>query len=582
MTAATARVHHRVAPVDVFAAASVVASLLVLAIYVGYFVIYLAYARSLLAFPFDYDQGEGFELYDAIRLASGQNIYLDNAAFPFYSSNYPPVYRLMLVPLIWLFGPHIWVGRAVTFACSLVIGLFIFLAARRVLRRETLPRRSGAAQGRRGWETAAMILAPLLAASAFFAANYVYYIGPLARAHIPMVMFAFAGIYFLERGLDDRRQTTDDRQRTTVVRRPWSVVLGVALLVVAGFTKLQAVDALAAGFAYLLIRNPKLCLKALLASALFTAAAVLVLNALSQGQFWLNVVLANVNEYSLDVTWRYYRQWFQLEGALIVCSVLYVAWDGAAAVRARSFQPLTIWSLYFVAGSAMGMLTGKWGAGPTYLVAAVAVSCVCTVGLLWRVAQRMAPFVWRRADHEGGGARHAAQYGLLCLLCAGVFLWQATLNVHLPTSGRLFGTVARLLGIPPEQSVYPPYPYYDVIGPFLLGHLLDPADTRNGWELARIARQAPGPVWSEEAMITLNAGKEVVTNPTQLLNLAKSNMLDTAEMRRMIRNKEFGAVILRAQFYPLDVLEEIGRNYRWATTLQMNGFDYQVLYPKDE
>jgi hypothetical protein len=67
-----------------------------------------------------------------------------------------------------------------------------------------------------------------------------------------------------------------------------------------------------------------------------------------------------------------------------------------------------------------------------------------------------------------------------------------------------------------------------------------------------------------------------------LLNLAKSNLLDTAEMRRMIRDKAFGAVILRAQFYPLDVLEEIGRNYRWATTLQMNGFDYQVLYPKDE
>ncbi|MFN4294530.1 MAG: hypothetical protein ACK4JD_10395, partial [Thermoflexales bacterium] len=66
---------------------SVVALGLTIAIFAGYFVIYLIYARALFAFPFDYDQGEGFELYDAIRLARGEGIYLDNAEFPFYASN---------------------------------------------------------------------------------------------------------------------------------------------------------------------------------------------------------------------------------------------------------------------------------------------------------------------------------------------------------------------------------------------------------------------------------------------------------------------------------------------------------------
>ncbi|MCS7061854.1 MAG: hypothetical protein RMN25_11920, partial [Anaerolineae bacterium] len=32
----------------------------VLLVFVGYFVIYVVYARALLTFPFDYDQGEGF------------------------------------------------------------------------------------------------------------------------------------------------------------------------------------------------------------------------------------------------------------------------------------------------------------------------------------------------------------------------------------------------------------------------------------------------------------------------------------------------------------------------------------------
>ena len=96
-------------------------------IFMGYLLLMLIYARSLFAFPLDYDQGEGFELYDGIRLARGEGIYLDNAQFPFYASNYPPVYRLMLVPLIWLFGAQIWVGRVLTFACTLLIGALIFL-----------------------------------------------------------------------------------------------------------------------------------------------------------------------------------------------------------------------------------------------------------------------------------------------------------------------------------------------------------------------------------------------------------------------------------------------------------------------
>ena len=537
----------------------------VIAILAGYFVIYLVYARALFAFPFDYDQGEGFELYDAIRLAAGQNIYLDNSVFPFYSSNYPPVYRLMVALLIWLFGPHIWTARLVTFVCSLVIGALIVTAARRVMRVE---QRGGMTHD--PLTRASLLLAPVAAALAFFAANYVYYIGPLARAHIPMVMFAFAGILCLDVGL------AGGNSPEARARLRW-VAAGVVLLVVAGFTKLQAVDALAAGFGFLLFRNPRLCFKALLASALATAGIVILLNTVTQGQFWLNVVLANVNEYDVQRTWLFYGQWFRLQGALIVCSALYVAWDVVAAIRARSLRPITIWSMYFVAGAVMGMLTGKWGAGPTYLVAAIAASCVCTIGLLWRVAH------WgidKAGAQPASAAGHSTRNALFALLVAVVFFAQATLNVHLPTSGRVFGTLAQILNISPGASIWQGYPYYDVIGDTQLGHLLDPADEQAGWELARLAREAPGPVWSEEAMITLHAGKGVVTNPTQLLNLSKSGRLDTSNMIRMIEAREFGAVIFRAQFYPHDVLVAIRDHYQWGRTVRMNGFDYLVLYPR--
>ncbi len=549
---------------------SVVALGLTIAAFAGYFVIYLVYARALFAFPFDYDQGEGFELYDAIRLARGEGIYLDNAEFPFYASNYPPVYRLLLVPLVALFGPHLWVGRALAFAASLAIGALIFLAARRLWQPEELA--DGAQKSRRAPRASLLRLCvPLLAALAFFAANYVYQVGPLARAHLPMVMFAFAGISCLDIGLDPRRAPPPAAQARYSA-------LGVVLLLIAGFTKLQAVDALVAGFAYLLIRRPKWFALALAVSALVTGALVLGMNAATNGQFWLNVVLANVNEYDIAVTWQTYGQWFRLQGILIVCGALYVAWDVARAARARSLRPITVWSLYFVVGSAMGMLTGKWGAGPAYLIAAIAASCVCAAGLLARIAHRIA----RMVEGQAKFARRAPYLpALATALAALVFFLQAALNLHLPTSGRIFGAVARAIGVA-DVSSYPPYPYYDSAGFTQLGHLLDPADAANGWAMVEMIRNAPGPVWSEEAMLTLLAGKDVVTNPTQLLNLSKNGMLDTSRMIAMIEQRAFGAVIFRALFYPDDVKEAIFRNYYWARHFRMNGFDYWVLLPAEQ
>jgi hypothetical protein len=72
----------------------------------------------------------------------------------------------------------------------------------------------------------------------------------------------------------------------------------------------------------------------------------------------------------------------------------------------------------------------------------------------------------------------------------------------------------------------------------------------------------------------------VVTNPTQLLNLYKNDLLDTTEIVERINRREFGVVIFRAQFYPQPVLDAIGRNYEPVMHLCMNGFNYHVLRPR--
>jgi hypothetical protein len=520
-------------------------SLCALAVFLWYFATLLIYARSLINFPLDYDQGEGFELYDAIRLRRGQSIYLDNSAYPFYSSNYPPVYRLMLVPMVWLFGGQIWVGRALTFACTLIIGGLIWLAIFKDFKLLIINKSN----------TLLVLALAFLPPLAFFAANYVYHIAPLARAHMPMVMFALAGAMCLERAFH--------QPRTGGKWFAW----GIVLLIVAGFTKLQAIDALAAGFAYALIQHWRWGVKALAISAVVTGGVVLVLNALTQGQFWFNVVAANVNEYDIQQTWRIYAEWFRLQAPLILCAVAHVAHDLAQVIRARSVRTISIWSYYFITGSAMGMLTGKWGAGPAYLIAAIAVSCICAGRLFVKLI---------------GNERHSntVKHQFSMVMFAFIFLWQAGLNLHLPTSGRLYGPIAQALGVA-RKSSYEPYAYYDSIGYTQLGHLVSNEDLLASQHIIMLAKSVNRPIWSEEAMISLMSGKDVVTNPTQLYNIDKNNQLDTAEMIRMINEKHFGLVVLRAFFYPPDVLEAIGKNYdRQYPATRMNGFDYWFFTPK--
>ena len=77
---------------------------LALLAFIGYLLVYVNYAWNLFLFPFDYDQGEGFELVDTLLFSRGEWPYRNIDSYPFYSSNYPPLFHLLTVPLVWLFG----------------------------------------------------------------------------------------------------------------------------------------------------------------------------------------------------------------------------------------------------------------------------------------------------------------------------------------------------------------------------------------------------------------------------------------------------------------------------------------------
>jgi hypothetical protein len=64
-----------------------------------------------------------------------------------------------------------------------------------------------------------------------------------------------------------------------------------------------------------------------------------------------------------------------------------------------------------------------------------------------------------------------------------------------------------------------------------------------------------------------------------LLGLWQNDLFDSTELVGMIEAREFGLVVMRAQFYPTDVLQAIARNYEQVEIVPMNGFNYLIFHP---
>jgi len=519
----------------IFRSIAVGLALLAVLAYVGYLVVYVVYAVDLFRWPFDYDQGEGFELYDAILYSRGEWPYRDNAVYPFYASNYPPLFHLLIVPLLLVFGPRLVAGRLVSFTATLITGGSIFIIVRRKVG---------------GW------FIPLVSGLAFLASNYVYQVGPLCRMHMTMVMFETLAIAFIA-----------EFEHPQHGRR--NLILGLLMLLCAGYTKQMAVFTVVAALSYVFLHDIKRAIAAGVALAAVAGTIFWLLNVATGGQWWINVIQANVNEFDYRQTIFLFGQWFRLHTVFILLALAYLVYE-------LFWGRLSVYSLWFFFSLGAGALSGKWGAGFGYFTTAVAASCLTSglaLGRLWNGNWRM---------EIGGRKLQVASRALLAVCIPLLYLVQAPRMFHMPTSGPIFGSLARVLGVADSliEGNCTTFQYHDTMGYTQLGHLLTADDYAAGEEILNYVRTADGPVFSEEAMFSLLANEPVVTNPTQLLNLYNNDLLDTAEIIETINRQEFGVVIFRAQFYPPPVLEAIGQNYQPVEHLCVNGFYYHILWPR--
>lgn len=522
---------------------------LALAAFVGYFIVYVIYAVELFRFPFDYDQGEGFELMDTVYFSRGEWPYRDNDAYPFYSSNYPPLFHVVIVPLVWIFGPKYWTGRLISFLGTLVTAAAIGYAVQRT--------------GRRPWLS-------VLSGLAFLASNYVYHVGPLFRQHMFMVMFETLAVVLL--AITIEREERDGRHYN-------GAMLGVmALLLAAGYTKQLAYATVAAVFIFLFLRSPKRSILWAVPFAAVTGLIFVGIDAATGGQWMLNTVTANLNPFIPGQAEGLFRQWFNLHTLLVIVAAVYALYQ-LYATR------LSIYAIWFVAATANSVTAGKWGAGESYFATAIAAACILS-GLAF---SHLLDASRRR---KWATSRQAWWATILLPTFIGVlYLWQANRLFHMPTHTPTLTAIAQALGKPTEVMIAPqtscsavrppePIPYVDAAGVSLLGRPPNAADTAAGKQIVALVAAGNTAAFSEDAGFNLYLGRDVITNPTQLLNLYNNNAVDLTKMLAMLDDQAFDTIVLRAQFYPGPVLDVIGQRYETTDLVQMNGFVYCVMRPR--
>lgn len=524
-----------------------------------HFVVYVIYAHNLIQFPFDYDQGEGFELHDVMLLSQFKSPYADIEQYPFYGSIYPPMYHVFLVPFAWLFGAGYWYGRLFSFITTLItatlIGWVVYRETYRMMPHadKTLTR-----------------LVALASGLAFLSSNIVYHIGPLFRQHISMFMLETIAIVLLAHvnEIEDTR------------RRRWVLLLGLGTLIIAGYTKQLAAFTAIPALLFLFIRNPR---RAFIWGTGFVVVGVcifIIFTITTDGHWWTQTITANVKDYLTDQATGLVRLFISLHLALLIPAILQIVYD-------VYFDRISIYTLWFGCNVVLSALaSGTWGAGDSYYATAISAMCILSGIFISKTLNRG----WQFRRNYVSALFINPLRPLAPMLTIGLmiitpvlYIVYARATLHMPTTGAIFSQIADIFDIQPNAD----NAFFDSAGRIAggyadIGHLTTEQDIANGYAIVARINEVPDDVLilSEEAGFSFATNREIITNPVVLYILDQVGAYDSTELVQMLANQSFGLVVLRARFYPPPVNLAIDAYYELFEVIHMNGFDYQLLKPK--
>ena len=339
---------------------------------------YLNLVQLAVTFPYPLDYGEGPLLDQVLRLAQGENIYRNDLSVPPYTvSNYPPVFLLVQVPFFQVFGPAFWYGRLISLFGALLAACLIGLTLH-CLTRE--------------W------IASLIGGTLLLAFPYTQYWSVLDRIDLLALALSWAAIFITVRWSERR----------------WGIPAAALFFVLSIFTRQSyALAAPLGAFFWLMVSRQ--VRRAFLLAALTAGACLalfLMLNGLTRGGFYLNIVSANVNPFYWETVRRHIREISGNTVILLCLTIVYLLVE-------RTGQHTRAWplALAYLAGASLSAVTiGKDGSNVNYLLELAAALSFCSgafiawigknprlrlaaVALL--IAQVFGMLGWTQAEYNG-------------------------------------------------------------------------------------------------------------------------------------------------------------------------------------
>ena len=422
--------------------------------------IFISYTLMALFHRYPLDYGEAPLLDQTMRLVAGQNIYrMDLTSPPYTISNYPPLYVLALSPFVKLFGPSFLPGRVISMLCGVASAIFLAL----IVYTFTKDR-----------------LASIITAMIFLTIPYVVYWSPLMRVDMLALALSTAGLYVVA-------------QRPTTLG---GIILSALLLTAAIYSRQSfALAAPLAASVWLWSHNRIQALRLLTIVGGLSLILFFMINIITGGGFFFNIVTANVNDYDFERLGYWYRRIRDMAPIMLVFGLALLALT-IRGIRSALPSHWKGWQLLtpYVVGAGLSALTiGKIGSNANYLLElSAAISLATGMVIAWSRDHR-----WLRA-------------ALLVLLAlqSGHFM-ESTLNEYV---GAL-NDRRQLVGD------------------------LD--------KLERIVKVADGPVLGDEfmGMISLQ-DRQLYIQPFEVTQLANVGLWDQAALIRSIHSQEFPVILI--------------------------------------
>lgn len=288
------------------------------------------------------------------------------------------------------------------------------------------------------------------------------------------------------------------------IERPRLMLVASLLFVAAIYTKQTAIAAPVATFAVLLATRPKLALQGIAACTALGLAALIVLSWLTDGGFYKHVLLYNVNRLEPSRLW-----WIVYAAAAHSLYVALAGWMVARRVGELRTRYKTVGALRSA------------DSGDIRLLIALAYLAVTTVMLLMVVK-------------SGSSINYFLESCFATAIFVGVGLQAQPPATAGTIKARKVLAVCIPLGVLLQATITSGYDFDT------------DRDGRRARELSVLSRQiaaAHKPVLSEDMVLLLRSGQDVLWEPAIFAELASTGAWDERPFVQRIRNRDFAFVI---------------------------------------